>query len=419
MADVVAPVADEGRLESLDILRGMAVLGILAMNIVGFGLPWQAYNNPPAAGGKEGINLLTYHIVSVGFEGTMRGIFSLLFGAGIVLLTSRMEQAGAGVRAADIHMRRMLWLMVAGFIHWSLLLWIGEILFAYSICGLLLFAFRHARPRLQLVFAALLLTAATVDAISEYHHAVAAQPAAGEAAGEDWQELLAATRSDAEDRQMQRDWHKGRYADAVAGQWEAAHYYQWIDLPHWLVTDVIPFMLIGMALLQLGVLQGHRPARIYCGMILGGYAIGLPLGLLEESWRMADNFGPVSYAQASITYEISRLAMVVGHLGLAILFIRSGALGWLQRALAATGRMALSNYVAQTIICTVIFYSFGFGLGLFDRLERHQLYGIVLAIWVVQLVWSPWWLGRYRFGPLEWLWRSLTYWKRQPMRQGS
>lgn len=138
----VSPVAKMARVESLDILRGVAVFGILAMNITAFGLLFQAYNNPTVAGGVEGPNLLAYKIINVGFEGTMRGIFSLLFGAGIVLLTERMEQAGAGIMAAEIHFRRMLWMMLFGVIHWTLLLWTGEILFAYSLCGLVLFSFR-------------------------------------------------------------------------------------------------------------------------------------------------------------------------------------------------------------------------------------------------------------------------------------
>jgi uncharacterized protein len=120
--------------------------------------------------------------------------------------------------------------------------------------------------------------------------------------------------------------------------------------------------------------------------------------------------------EAMTTYEFSRLAMVVGHLGVLLMAIRAGVLRPLQRALGAVGQMALSNYLAQTIICTMLFYGFGFGL--YSDLERWQLYVVVAAIWVAQLIWSPLWLAAFRFGPFEWLWRSLTYWQRQPMRRG-
>jgi uncharacterized protein len=149
-------------------------------------------------------------------------------------------------------------------------------------------------------------------------------------------------------------------------------------------------------------------------MLLGGYGIGLPLGLYELNLVLDGNFTPTAFAEAGRTYQFSRLAMVIGHLGLALLFIRAGLFKALQRALAATGQMALSNYLAQTIICTALFYGFGFGL--YGAFERYQLYYIVAAVWAAQLIWSPIWLRHYRFGPFEWLWRSLTYWQRQPMR---
>ncbi|RYF10355.1 MAG: DUF418 domain-containing protein [Deltaproteobacteria bacterium] len=183
----------------------------------------------------------------------------------------------------------------------------------------------------------------------------------------------------------------------------------------WLATDLIPFMLLGMALLKLGILGANAPPRTYALMLLIGYGIGIPLGLYELHLVEAGKFGPLAFAQANQTYQLSRLAMLTGHLGLALLIIRAGLFLGAQRVLAAVGQMALSNYVAQTIICTVLF--FGFGFGLFSALQRHELFYVVGAIWAVELVWSPIWLKYYRFGPLEWAWRSLTYWQRQPFRQ--
>jgi uncharacterized protein len=432
MEATAAPVTKDARVESLDILRGIAVFGILMMNITAFGLLNQAYGNPLADGGATGLNLLAYKIINVGFEGTMRGIFSLLFGAGIVLLTARMEQAGAGLMTAEIHFRRMMWLMLAGIIHWTLLLWFGEILFNYALCGMLLFAVRKLSVKWHLAMAAVLLAGSVVMSSLHLQHLVETEAAASaaveaKASGvpltkeqeddiEAWEDELGYSMPTAEDAQKQRDWHSGSYWSAVKGQFDFSYEFQWTDAPRWLLLDMIPFMLIGMALLKLGVLGAQRSAKTYLLMTLGGYGIGLPLGFHEMSMIVDHNYSVLGRAAAEATYQFSRLAMVIGHLGLALLVIRAGLFGGLQRRMGAVGQMALTNYLMQTVICTLLFYGFGFGFGLFGRLERHELYLVVLAIWLAQLIWSPLWLARFRFGPFEWLWRSLTYWRRQPMR---
>lgn len=427
----VAPVTQAARIEALDVLRGVAVLGILMMNITAFGLLWQAYSNPTVDGGADGWNMTAYQITTIGFEGTMRGIFSLLFGASVVLLTGRMEQAGAGIMVAEIHFRRMLWMLVFGVIHWSLLLWVGEILFAYSICGLALFSLRKLTPRVQLAIAAGLLALSALASYAGYQEGIETRAAAmaaqtAKAGGveltpkqdkaiEAWQEEVSHARPTAEKAAEQRKWHEGSYPAAVAGQIGFAYEFQWVELPFFFLFDMMPFMLIGMALLKLGVITGARPMRTYAAMALVGYAIGIPLGIYELDLVLASNFARLGFMEASTTYEFSRLAMVVGHLGVLLMAIKAGVLKPLQRALGAVGQMALSNYLAQTLICTALFYGFGFGL--YSDLQRWQLYIVVGAIWVAQLIWSPLWLAAFRFGPFEWLWRSLTYWQRQPMRR--
>ena len=427
----VAPVTQAARIEALDVLRGVAVLGILMMNITAFGLLWQAYDNPLVDGGASGWNLVAYKIANVGFEGTMRGIFSLLFGASIVLLTERMEHAGAGLMAAEIHFRRMLWMMLFGIVHWTLMLWVGEILFAYSLGGLVLFALRKLSPRVHLIMAGALLALAALFMIAGYQSgvetraaAIAAQTAkAGGAkltteqdqAIEAWREEASHSMPTAEQAKGQRANHEGSYWNAFTGQLPVAYQFQWAAAPPWLIFDMIPFMLIGMALLKLGVITAARPMRTYAIMAVAGYGIGIPLGLRELDIIIDSNFARLGFMEAMTTYEFSRLAMVVGHLGVLLMAIKAGVLRGLQRALGAVGQMALSNYLAQTIVCTMLFYGFGFGL--FSDLQRWQLYIVVAAIWVAQLVWSPLWLSAYRFGPFEWLWRSLARGELQPMRK--
>lgn len=182
------------------------------------------------------------------------------------------------------------------------------------------------------------------------------------------------------------------------------------------MLDIIPFMLIGMALLKMGVLSAARSPRFYAAMVAGGYAMDLSLGVYEYDLMDSSGFSRLEVLEAGRTYQISRLAMVCGHLGLLLLIIRLGLFRRMQGWFAFAGQMALSNYMAQSIICMFLFYGFGFGL--FEKLDRAQLYSIVAIVTVVQIVWSIAWLKRYRYGPLEWLWRSLTYWKPQPMRLG-
>lgn len=426
----VVPVAKAARIQSLDVLRGVAILGILMMNITGFGLLPQAYVNPLAGGGTDGLNATVFAVMTVGFEGTMRGIFSLLFGASLVLLTERMETAGAGLMAAEIHFRRMLWMMFFGIVHWSLLLWPGEILFLYSMCGLLLFAVRKLKPGVHLTAGLVLIGLAAIFQSLDYQdialiktEASAAQTAKASGAPlnkvqveaiEQWADRVSHIMPTNAEAEEIRTWHSGTYWDAVAGQFPSSYDYQWKGAPFLLFFDVIPFMLLGMGMLKIGVLSGQSSLRTYLQMIVAGYSIGIPLGLYELDIVRGGGFDTLAFARADQSYEISRLAMVIGHLGLALLVIRQRLFRGLQRALAATGQMALSNYLAQTIICVILFYGFGFGL--FEMFERYELYVVVAAIWAAQLIWSQLWLRHFRFGPFEWLWRSLTYWQRQPMR---
>jgi uncharacterized protein len=143
-----------------------------------------------------------------------------------------------------------------------------------------------------------------------------------------------------------------------------------------------------------------------------GYGVGLTVNYFEARWVLDHQFSALAFAQSNMTYDLGRLTMTIGHLGALLLFVRSGMLSWLRRSLAAVGQMAVTNSLAHSLICGFIFI----GLGYFNRLERYELYYVVFTIWTVQLIWSPLWLRYFRFGPVEWLWRYLTYMKRPPLR---
>jgi uncharacterized protein len=174
-------------------------------------------------------------------------------------------------------------------------------------------------------------------------------------------------------------------------------------------------MFLGMGLMKLGVFSASRSRRFYGWMVGLGYGIGLPLMVFDALELIRHGFALDYRMHGGAFYNaFGSLVVALGHVGLLMLIVQSGALAWLTRRLAAVGRMALSNYLTHSIVCTTLFY--GYGLGLFGRLDRTGLAAVVLAIWILQVGISPIWLKAFRFGPAEWLWRSLTYWKLQPLR---
>ncbi len=416
MAETVAPAAK--RLESLDFVRGCALFGILLMNINGMGLG-PAYDNPTIAGGDTGVNLWTWLVINVGFEGTQRALFSILFGAGVILLTSRLEASGR-TDATDIFFRRNLWLIAFGLVNSWVLLFVGDILYYYGITALFLFAFRKmsGRALLALGIASLMLGAAWsandtrrllgVHAEATVASAVSAPERTDEQkkAIERWEEKNSAGPPPAAFQEMRRT-IAGSYFRAQAELSGVTKHFQSWNLYRYFF-DIFGMMMLGMALFKLGVLTLEVRTRTYLAMTAGGYAIGLTGNILEARWIMDQSFTALAYAQASISYDVSRLAMTIGHLGLLMLFLKSGILPFVRRSMAAVGRMALTNYLTHSVVALVIFVL----LGWWGALERHQLYFIVAAIWAVQFVASPIWLKHFHFGPVEWLWRYLTYGKK-------
>jgi uncharacterized protein len=423
-AERAAPSSD--RHEALDFVRGAALFGILLMNITGMGLP-HAYVSPAVSGGAEGVNLWTWIITAVGFEGTQRALFSILFGAGVILLTSRLDAAGR-TDTADIYLRRNLWLVGFGMFNAWILLWGGDILFYYGILGLFLFAFRKLPPRklmlLGLISLAIMVAWNGKDAFraleahGAYQNAVEARqsgaPLSEAQAGaiQGWEQRVREYHPTAAEIRKEIEQRTGSYGSAFMMQAESNVRGQPIGLYRYFF-DMFGMMLIGMALFQWGVLTLQRPSRLYWAMVAGGYGIGLVVNIAEARWMMSHEFSLLSYLQTEMTYDIGRLAMTIGHLGALLLFVRSGAAARLRHALASVGRMAFTNYLMHSAIALVLFV----GFGLYGQLERHQLYFVVFAIWAFQLVASPLWLSRYRFGPLEWLWRWLTYLERPPFRR--
>ena len=413
-----APVRTEDRIALLDVLRGFALLGILLMNILTFGLPYAAEENPTVMGGATGPNWWVWFFQVVVFDGKMRAIFSMLFGAGVILLTSR-----GGANIADIYYRRNLWLMLFGIVH-AYFFWQGDILYYYALYALILFPLRLLSPRLLIGIALAMVVALTGGGFYEAHELKALRDKAAAAAKaakptdqqkkdqEKWQDQLKNWQPPAEELAKELKAYRGNYLENFKRRAEGAsslHNFAYYSPGWW---DVLAFLLLGMGLFQTGVLTGDRSNSFYIKLLLFGYATGLSLNTVLVLRIAAAKYDLLTAVDAYGYYQLGRLLVALAHVSLLVLIVKHGALTWLTRRLAAVGQMAFSNYISHTLIATTLFYGFGFGL--YGKLERYQLYGVVAAIWTFQLIISPIWLRHYRFGPLEWAWRSLTYWQRQP-----
>ena len=415
----MTPTPPRDRIRLLDVLRGFAVLGILLMNIIGFGLPSPAYSFPGFdVAATLSPDLLAWATVELFAEGCMRGLFSLLFGASLLLFTT-----GDTAKSAAVHYRRMGWLLVFGLIDAYLLLWFGDILVCYAICGALLYPLRHARARTLLALALLvaLLSTALYSVLylmlqfaRDAHDALAAGadpatlPEGFENAAAGWREfsapyLLGDNALSEELRQR-----RGSYASAFAWNLPQVNSILFFVNPVFLLWDALMMMLLGMALYRLAILRGLAAPRTLRRLMFGGFTLGLAVNGWEVARAIAGGLEIMdTFAQLQWSYHLGRLGMTLGYLGLVGWLVQRGLLTALTRRLAAVGRMALSNYLLQSLVALFLFT--GAGLGLVGELGRAQLYLVVLALWALQLWLSPWWLARRRFGPLEYLWRLLTY----------
>jgi uncharacterized protein len=403
-----------GRLPSLDIVRGVAVMGILLLNIVNFGMPTAAYFNPRGYGGSEGANLAVYLVNFILFDGRMRGLFSFLFGASLLLVTDRAEVKGES--PASVHYRRMVWLLAFGLAHlW--LVWDGDILAHYAIVGMIAYWFRHLPPHrlIGLGVVLILFEIVTMSAIPfgiyMMEHVPAHSAGAAEAAAQ-----LAGFNHDfgtptASEIARELALHRGPYGPLLAERLN--------ENPIFLLmvygAETLAYMLFGMAALRTGLLSGQWTRAQYRKGLAIGFGIGLPVYVAIAIFMINSDFSlfSVSLSLMALATPV-RPFMILGWACLILLLAKPG--GMLTSRIAAAGRMAFTNYLATSLICTTFFY--GYGLGWYGYLSRAQLYLVVLAIWALMLLWSKPWLARFRYGPFEWAWRSLARWKLQPMTIG-
>lgn len=431
------PLDEPNRILTIDVVRGVALLGIFAMNIMTFAMPFAAYMNPTAYEPVpfEGVNRWTYFVVHVIFDMKMMTLFSMLFGVGVLIYAEKVERGAELSKVRWLWFKRMFFLLCIGMVH-AYFIWEGDILVSYAVSGMVLLWWMRRLPGWAMVLIAVPFTVLpqlmwSMQGIV-YHFllvsdsppewlAEALQLNDPEAHAELMEELGPLQEAFAPTPEQTAELeatYRGDYMTLFPHRAKMSFEMQAFMIPLFMMWRATAMMLIGAALYKWRVITGERTAAFYAKFTVINYLVGAALITGGMLYNDSIDFSPGLLIAFGIPFNsFGSIPMAMGHMGLIILVVRALPTALIVRSLASVGRMALTNYLCQSVIGAVIFYGWGFGYyGTFNRLEQEM---VVLAVWIAQLVWSPIWLSRYRFGPVEWLWRSLTYGKAQPMRRAA
>lgn len=402
----ITPTTSSERIISLDILRGFAILGILIMNIQSMSMIGSAYLNPYSYGDFTGINKIVWIVSHIFADSKFITIFSILFGAGIVLFTERLKEKG--VSSIKLHYRRTFWLLVIGLLH-AYLLWYGDILVSYALCALWVVLFRNKKPKTLFIWAFIFIF---ISFLINFLTGLSIPYMPEEAK----QDLMQSWMPVADEISKEISIYTGSFSDQLGYRIQTALWFQtflFFFSVGWKLTGL---MLIGIGLYKSGVLNAEKSNKFYIKLTLFGLIFGYLLVGFGLYKNLTHHFSlEYSFFIGSQFNSWGSLFVALGYIGVVMLLIKSFKKGWLAKSLQAVGQTALSNYIIQTILGTLIFY--GHGLGLFGQVERWQQILIVIGVWTLQLIISPLWIKYFKFGPFEWLWRSLTYWKIQPIKR--
>jgi uncharacterized protein len=411
------PDQPEARISTLDFIRGVAVLGILATNILQFAqLPgahrWLKLIGEPSLGDKA-LWVLNFLLV----DGKLRGLFAMLFGAGLVLFMDRAKARGA--KPYWLQYRRLFWLGLFGLFHYYVL-FEGDILFHYALLGMVAVLLVRLPAKPLLIAGMLLYCADSYFASQDLggwardEHRILAEPASNPERVKYFKEQAQFV---ADARAEGKVLAEGSLPEIVA--YRINHY--GLDVLSGalvMIFDSLACMLFGAALFRMGFFSGgwDRRKMIRWGAL--GIAASLLMAAPLAAWVWAADFPQalnmfVFYGPS----HVIRLPMILGYAAVLVAMTPLWAATGLGKRLSAAGRMAFTNYIGASAVMAVIFQ--GWGLGLFGHFMRPGMELFVLFGWAVMLVCSPWWLARFRYGPLEWLWRCLTYWRLFPLRRAA
>ncbi len=399
-ASSLRPVAAAERHLALDVLRGLGVLGILAVNIVAFAMPFEAFQSPKLSLlGFDADAQMSWWTVRTFFEFKFVTLFSMLFGVSIFLIGGERSDKA---RSALLR-RRLFWLAVIGLIH-GLVIWFGDILLHYAWAGLFMMLMRSWSARRLFWIGLTVLLLGSLFAVGPML-ALEYAPAATQ---EEVRASMGAMGT-VESARAGVEAMRSGLLPAMKENFDAWVFVQAASLLVF-VFRTVALMMIGLALFKWGFLIGRAPVWVYLASVVAG---GASLWAVGESANaiLASGFAfPTTYGRYGAANEFLSLVITLGYASTLILLIKAAAMRTVLRPLAAVGQMAFTNYLMQSVIMTTIFWS-GRGLGLFGEFDRDELWLFVLAVWALQLVWSPLWLSKFSMGPLEWVWRRLTYGK--------
>jgi uncharacterized protein len=433
-AQIPHPVENRDRIQTVDIVRGFALLGILLMNIPGFGIDGSVYQQV-LSGSHNSTDFRTMTIIFSFFDGTMRGLFSMLFGAGMILFTINKKEVPGGITVAEYYYRRLLWLVAFGLFNAYILLWEGDILFFYGLFGMLLYPFRKTSAKWLIMIGIGCICFGIFRNMNGYREMRATRASYLEAVVAE-KAKIKLTEKQTEAKAAWEEMEKNQIPDTSrtnknirkmhSGYGTIFSYFipSNSDTETWgtyyAIWDMISMMFIGMGLFTLGFFSNRLSTGTYAMWLLAGYGLGIPIGYIFFSRGWVGSFNLGAYIDAYsvphwVLYDGRRLLLCLGHASLLLLVYRSRLVPWLMKALANVGQMAFTNYLMQSIICTLYFYGYGFGN--YNHLKFHQLYYVVGVVWIFQMIFSSIWMKYFLFGPFEWVWRSLTYWKKQSMRR--
>jgi uncharacterized protein len=419
MSTTMNPVSASERLSVIDQLRGFAIFGILVVNTFYFFHPFFSFQlgDAPAATERAAHFLITFL-----FVGKFYTLFSFLFGLGIHIQMSRAEARGA--RFVPIYLRRLFVLALIGLAHGTLL-WIGDILLLYAGTGLLtLWLFRHRSPRTLKIWAIVLVSVLLfIFGLGVAAIQLARMAPSDSGAWEQVEQQFAESAQKIE-QEVARDYAvygSGGFAEITRERWD--DYLELVlgKVGLWMLPSVLAMFLIG---LRAGKMGWFDPGEKRAARMRGLLRWALPLGLLLNFYVAATGFEQsrmglevlswqAFFQIASLTY--GSICLALSWVALMILADGAGAAGGLRAALAPVGRMALTNYLLQSLVMTTLAYGYGFAL--FGKIGLAQGLVLAIALFALQVPLSRWWLDRFRFGPVEWLWRTLTYRQFQPMRR--
>jgi uncharacterized protein len=431
-ANAVQRVGKAERIANLDVLRGFAILAILMMNI-----PYMGTYIADGASDMRNVSwtagdIFAYRAISTFFDGTQRGLLELLFGAGIMIMTRAALKPDGPVAVADLHFRRNIWLIIFGIFQAVALMWPGDILMPYGVVAIFAFPTRTLAPRWKAIIGVAFILVAITPSVNRYFEridqrdtaaAVQAKVAAHQPVTKDeqakadkWKERVEGFAPLAQSKKKQEAVAKEKATrlGPIAGYAKFLRDF-WIDFnfsPGGIIglAEMLGTMMLGMALYDWGVLQGRRSAVFYLGLLVVGYGVGAPLRWWAENQVLM--FTPTPKV-GRMTWDIARIALTLGHVGLINLALKSAAGGRVLSVFQAPGRMPLTVYLSASIICMLILFP-GFGFGLFGQYGWGGLTVIALSVMAGQLVFANVWMRSFVTGPIDWVWKSLAYRKAQP-----